>query len=42
MFWGEAMGESMPPILEARAMPRMRAFDICESEGKLRSIGCID
>jgi len=39
MFCGEAMGESIPPILEARAMPRMRAFDICESEGRFRSIG---
>lgn len=45
MFWrairfcGEAMGEAAPPILELRAMPRMSAFDILESEGKLRKIG---
>ena len=26
MFWGEAMGEAAPPMLAARAMPRMRAL----------------
>lgn len=40
MFWGEAIGESIPPILEARAMPRISALDIWESDGRLRSIGC--
>ena len=40
IFCGEAIGESMPPMLEARAMPRIKAFDIWESAGRLRSIGC--
>jgi len=39
MFCGDAMGESIPPIFEASAMPRMRALDIGESDGRLRSIG---
>jgi hypothetical protein len=39
MFCGEAMGESIPPTLEDRAMPMMRALDMLESEGRLRSIG---
>lgn len=40
MFWGEAIGEAAPPMLEARAMPRMRALEKLESEGRLRSMGC--
>lgn len=40
MFWGDAMGDSIPPILEARAIPRIRALDIWESDGRLRSMGC--
>jgi len=40
MFWGDAIGESIPPMLEASAMPRIRALDMGESEGRLRSIGC--
>ena len=39
MFSGDAIGESIPPMFEASAMPRMRALDIWESEGRLRSIG---
>ena len=39
MFWGEAMGEAAPPMLEARAMPRMSAFEKLESEGRLRRRG---
>ena len=39
MFCGDAIGESMPPMFEARAMPRISALDICESDGRLRSIG---
>ena len=39
MFCGEAMGEAAPPILEARAMPRMRALEKLESEGRLRRSG---
>ena len=34
------MGEAAPPILEARAMPRMRALLNEESEGRLRRSGC--
>ena len=40
MFCGEAMGEAAPPMLEARAMPRMRALEKFESEGRLRRSGC--
>lgn len=39
MFCGEAMGEAAPPMLEARAMPRMRALEKLESEGRLRRSG---
>lgn len=39
MFCGDAIGESIPPMFEARAIPRMRALDISESAGRLRSIG---
>jgi hypothetical protein len=39
MFCGDAIGEAIPPMLEARAMPRIKAFENLESEGKLRSIG---
>ena len=39
MFWGEAMGEAAPPILEASAIPRMRALEKLESEGRLRRRG---
>ena len=39
MFCGDAIGESIPPMFDASAMPRMRALDICESEGKFRSMG---
>ena len=40
IFCGDAIGESMPPMLEARAIPRMRALDMFESDGRLRSMGC--
>lgn len=40
MFCGDAIGDNMPPILEARAIPKIKAFDICESEGRFRNIGC--
>ena len=33
------MGEAAPPILEARAIPRMRALEKLESEGRLRRSG---
>ena len=39
-FRGEAIGDAAPPILEAKATPRTRAFDILESSGKLRRMGC--
>lgn len=39
MFCGEAIGDSMPPMLDAKAIPRMTAFDMSESDGKFRSIG---
>ena len=39
IFWGEAIGEAAPPMLEARAMPRMRAFEKRESAGRLRRRG---
>jgi hypothetical protein len=38
-FWGEAMGDAAPPMLEARAMPSRRAFDMLLSAGRLRRIG---
>ncbi len=38
-FWGDAIGESIPPILEERAIPRIKAFDMFESDGRLRSMG---
>lgn len=41
MFCGDAMGEAAPPMLEARAMPRMRALEKLESEGRLRRSGWI-
>jgi hypothetical protein len=40
-FWGDAMGEAAPPMLEARAMPRSNAFVMLESAGRLRRIGCL-
>ena len=40
MFWGEAIGEAMPPKLQASAMPRIRAFEKLESVGRLRRSGC--
>ena len=33
------MGEAAPPMLEARAIPRMRALEKLESEGRLRRSG---
>jgi hypothetical protein len=39
-FWGEAMGEAAPPMLEERAMPRRRALVMSESAGRLRRMGC--
>ncbi|OBT38883.1 hypothetical protein VE00_11115 [Pseudogymnoascus sp. WSF 3629] len=39
IFYREAMGESMPPTVEARAIPRISALDMLESEGRLQSIG---
>lgn len=33
------MGEAAPPMLDARAIPRMRAFEKLESDGRLRRRG---
>lgn len=41
IFCGEAMGDAAPPILEASAMPRIRAFENRESDGRLRSKGWV-
>lgn len=41
MFCGEAIGEAAPPTLEASAIPKMRALENRESDGRLRSIGCL-
>lgn len=38
-FCGDAMGESMPPIFDARAMPMITAFDMFESDGRVRNMG---
>ena len=42
IFWGEAIGEAAPPILEANAMPSMSAFEKLESDGKFLSNGWYD
>ena len=39
MFCGEAIGEAIPPRLQARAMPRIRALLKLESVGRLRTRG---
>jgi len=39
IFCGEAIGDNIPPMLEASAIPMITAFDIGESEGRLRSMG---
>ena len=38
-FWGLAMGDAAPPMLDARAIPRRRARDMGESEGRFLRIG---
>ena len=42
MFCGEAIGDAIPPIHAARAIPRIRALANLESAGRLRRIGCRD
>jgi len=39
IFWGEAMGEAAPPMFEASAMPRIKALENSESDGRLRRSG---
>ena len=39
MFCGEAMGDAAPPMFAARAMPRIRALEKLESDGRLRRSG---
>jgi len=38
-FWGEAMGDAAPPMLEERAMPMRSALVMSESAGRLRRMG---
>jgi hypothetical protein len=38
-FWGDAIGDAAPPMLEEKAIPRIRALDMLESDGRLRRIG---
>ncbi len=38
-FCGLAIGDAAPPMLDARAMPRMSAFDMSLSLGKFLRIG---
>ena len=39
MFCGEAMGDAAPPILDARAIPKISALEKLESEGRVRRRG---
>lgn len=39
-FCGDEMGEAIPPMLEARAMPRMSAFENGDLDGRVRRMGC--
>ena len=39
MFWGLAMGEAIPPIFDASAIPRIKALGNFESAGRFRSNG---
>lgn len=39
-FCGEEMGDDWPPMLDARAMPRMRGLLNDDLGGKVRRIGC--
>lgn len=38
-FCGDEIGEAIPPMFDARAIPRMRAFANGESRGRVRRIG---
>ena len=38
-FWGDAMGDNIPPMFEAKAIPIITALDMFESEGNVRSMG---
>lgn len=40
MFWGLDIGEAMPPIFDAKAIPKMRQGAKVELTGRVRSIGC--
>ena len=39
MFCGLAIGEAIPPILDAKAIPRMSALENLDSEGRFLNIG---
>lgn len=39
MFCGDAMGDAAPPMLAARAMPRINALQKFESDGRFRRSG---
>lgn len=41
MFCGDAIGEAIPPMHEARAIARTRALENSESGGRFRRIGCM-
>lgn len=41
-FCGEEMGEAMPPMLDASAMPRMSALEKGDFDGSVRRIGCVE
>ena len=38
-FWGEEIGEAIPPMFEARAIPRMSDFEKGDLAGRVRRIG---
>lgn len=39
-FCGDEMGEAIPPMLDARAIPRMRDLEKADLEGSVRKMGC--
>jgi hypothetical protein len=41
IFWGLDIGEAMPPMFDAKAIPKMRQGAKVELTGSVRSIGCI-
>lgn len=39
-FWGDEIGEAIPPMLDAKAIPRMSDFEKGDFAGRVRRIGC--